>query len=225
MSVAPVLSQKAQMPRQAPAADCPFCPRLEAFRAAAREREPLWHNAPVPSFGDPAARLLVVGLAPGMGGANRTGRPFTGDGAGNTLYPALARFGWSRGTFDARPDDGLELIDCRITNAVRCVPPANKPVGAEIAACRPFLLAELTTQPAPRAVLALGRIAHEATLRALGLKLSGFPFGHDSWHEVGTGLVLASSYHCSRYNMNTGRLTEPMLDAVLARLRGYLDAR
>jgi uracil-DNA glycosylase family 4 len=213
------------MPRQAPDADCPLCPRLAAFRAAAREREPAWHNAPVPSFGDPAARLLVVGLAPGLGGANRTGRPFTGDGAGNTLYPALTRFGWSRGRFDARPDDGLELIDCRITNAVRCVPPANKPVGAEITACRPFLFAELTTPPAPRAVLALGRIAHEATLRALGLKLAGFPFTHGSWHEVGSGLVLASSYHCSRYNMNTGRLTEPMLDSVLARLRGHLDAR
>jgi uracil-DNA glycosylase family 4 len=179
----------------------------------------------VPSFGDPAARLLIVGLAPGLGGANRTGRPFTGDGAGNTLYPALARFGWSRGRFEARPNDGLELIDCRITNAVRCVPPANKPVGAEIAACRPFLFAELTTAPAPRAILALGRIAHEATLRALGLKLAGFPFAHGSWHEVGTSLVLASSYHCSRYNMNTGRLTEPMLDSVLARLRGHLDAR
>jgi uracil-DNA glycosylase family 4 len=211
------------MPRQAPFADCPLCPRLAAFRAAAREREPAWHNAPVPSFGDCAARLLVVGLAPGLGGANRTGRPFTGDGAGNTLYPALARFGWSRGTFDARPDDGLELLDCRITNAVRCVPPANKPAGAEIAACRPFLLSELTAAPAPRAILALGRIAHEATLRALGLKSAGFPFAHGSWHEVAKDVVLASSYHCSRYNMNTGRLTEAMLDTVLARLRRHVD--
>ncbi len=208
------------MTRPAPPADCPLCPRLAGFRAAARDRQPRWHNAPVPTFGDPAARLLIVGLAPGLSGANRTGRPFTGDGAGNTLYPALARFGWSRGSFAARPDDGLELVDCRITNAVRCVPPENKPTGAEIRACRRFLAAELE---GPRAILVLGRIAHESTLRALGLRPAAHPFAHAAWHEVGPGRVLASSYHCSRYNMNTGRLTEAMLDAVLARLRRHLD--
>lgn len=208
------------MTRPAPPADCPLCPRLAGFRAAARDRQPDWHNAPVPSFGDPAARLLIVGLAPGLSGANRTGRPFTGDGAGNTLYPALARFGWSRGSFAARPDDGLELVDCRITNAVRCVPPENKPTGAEIRTCRRFLAAELE---GPRAILALGRIAHESILRALGLRPAAHPFAHAAWHEVGPDRVLASSYHCSRYNMNTGRLTEAMLDVVLARLRRHLD--
>jgi uracil-DNA glycosylase family 4 len=165
-----------------------------------------------------------VGLAPGLSGANRTGRPFTGDGAGNTLYPALARHGWSRGSFEARPDDGLELVDCRITNAVRCVPPENKPKGAEIKTCRPFLAGELATAPAPSAVLALGRIAHESTLRALGLKPAGFAFAHGAFHEIAPNRMLAASYHCSRYNMNTGRLTEAMLDGVLARLRRWLDA-
>ena len=211
--------------RSAPSHDCPHCPRLVAFRAAARRREPGWHNAPVPSFGDPAARLLIVGLAPGLAGANRTGRPFTGDGAGNILYPALARFGWSRGTFQARPDDGLELVDGRITNAVRCVPPANKPTGAEIRTCRSFLAGELSASAAPRAILALGRIAHDSTVRALDRKPAALPFAHAGWHELGDGRVLASSYHCSRYNMNTGRLTEAMLDAVLARLRRHLDGR
>lgn len=204
----------------APPPDCPLCPRLVAFRQAARDRQPDWHNAPVPSFGDPRARLLIVGLAPGLSGANRTGRPFTGDGAGNTLYPALARFGWSRGTFDARPDDGLELVDCRITNAVRCVPPENKPTGGEIGTCRQFLQGEFAEA---RAILALGRIAHDSTLRALALRPAAHPFAHGGWHVLASGLVLASSYHCSRYNMNTGRLTEAMFDAVLARLRGHLD--
>jgi len=212
------------MTRAAPPADCPLCPRLVAFRETARAKEPDWHNAPVPSFGDPAARLLIVGLAPGLSGANRTGRPFTGDGAGNVLYPALDRFGWSRGTFRARPDDGLELVDCRITNAVRCVPPENKPTGAEIRTCRRFLVDELTADPAPRAILALGRIAHDTILRALDLGLAAHPFAHDAWHDVAPDLVLASSYHCSRYNMNTGRLTEAMFDSVLARLRRHLDA-
>jgi uracil-DNA glycosylase len=211
------------MTRAEPPADCPLCPRLAAFRAAARARQPDWHNAPVPSFGDPAARLLIVGLAPGLSGANRTGRPFTCDGAGNTLYPALARFGWSRGTFRASPDDGLELVDCRITNAVRCVPPENKPTGIEIRTCRRYLALELDAAIPPRAILALGRIAHESVLRALDLKPSAHPFAHDAWHEVAPNRVLAASYHCSRYNMNTGRLTEAMFDTVLARLRRHLD--
>jgi len=211
------------MHRNAPSLDCPLCPRLVAFRQAARIKEPDWHNAPVPSFGDPAARLLIVGLAPGLSGANRTGRPFTGDGAGNTLYPALARFGWSRGVFRASPDDGLELVDCRITNAVRCVPPENKPTGGEIRTCRRFLGEELVAAPAPRAVLALGRIAHESVLRTLGLALKAYPFAHAGWYDVAPDQILASSYHCSRYNMNTGRLTEAMFDTVLARLRRHLD--
>lgn len=211
--------------RPAPGRDCPDCPRLVAFREAARAKEPHWHNAPVPSFGDPRARLLVVGLAPGLGGANRTGRPFTGDGAGFTLYPALARFGWTQGTFDARVDDGLELVDCRITNAVRCVPPQNRPTGAEIATCRRFLEGEILTEPRPAAVLALGRIAHDSVIRALGRKPSAHPFAHGALHEMASGLLVAASYHCSRYNMNTGRLTEPMLDAVLEALRRRLDAR
>jgi uracil-DNA glycosylase len=211
------------MTRAEPPADCPLCPRLAAFRAAARARQPDWHNAPVPSFGDPAARLLIVGLAPGLSGANRTGRPFTGDGAGNTLYPALARFGWSRGTFRASPDDGLELVDCRITNAVRCVPPENKPSGVEIRTCRRYLALELDAAAAPRAILALGRIAHDSVLRALDLRPNAHPFAHDAWHEVAPNRVLAASYHCSRYNMNTGRLTEAMFDTVLARLRRHLD--
>lgn len=211
------------MPRPSPAADCPLCPRLAAFRHAAKVRRPDWHNAPVPSFGDPAARLLIVGLAPGLSGANRTGRPFTGDGAGFTLYPALARFGFSRGRFDARPDDDLELVDCRITNAVRCVPPENRPSGAEIATCRSFLVPEIATAPAPRVILTLGRIAHDSTLRALGLKLKAHPFAHGAVYAIGDGRRLAASYHCSRYNMNTGRLTEAMLDAVLAEIRAFLD--
>lgn len=211
------------MRRSAPPSDCPLCPRLVDFRHAARVRQPDWHNAPVPSFGDPAARLLIVGLAPGLGGANRTGRPFTGDGAGFTLYPALARHGWSKGRFDARPDDGLRLIDCRITNAVRCVPPENKPTGAEIATCRSFLLDELQAGPAPRAILTLGKIAHDSTLRALGLRLAAHPFAHGAFYPTAAGRLIAASYHCSRYNMNTGRLTVPMLDAVLARVRAHLD--
>lgn len=220
----PALAYAAAMTRVSPPRDCRLCPRLEAFRRAARERQPSWHNAPVPSFGDPAARLLVVGLAPGLSGANRTGRPFTGDGAGLTLYPALARHGFSRGVFDARPDDGLELEDCRITNAVRCVPPANKPIGSEIAACRSFLEAELATAPAPLAILALGKIAHESTIRALGLRLKDHPFGHAASYDLAGGRRLVASYHCSRYNMNTGRLTVAMLDAVFEELRRFLDA-
>lgn len=208
--------------RAEPDTDCQLCPRLAAFRQDVRSREPLWHNAPVDSFGDPKASLLIVGLAPGMGGANRTGRPFTGDYAGIVLYPALARYGFSRGNFDARPDDGLKLIDCRITNAVRCLPPQNKPKGAEISACRPFLADELTAQPAPRCILALGRIAFDSTLRCLDLKPSKFAFAHNSEFDLENGQCLVASYHCSRYNVNTGRLTEAMFDAVMTRVRGIV---
>ncbi|MEZ5936109.1 MAG: uracil-DNA glycosylase [Alphaproteobacteria bacterium] len=180
---------------------------------------PDWHNAPVPSFGPADARLLIVGLAPGLRGANRTGRPFTGDYAGDLLYPTLIRHGFARGRFDASPDDGLELVDCRITNAVRCVPPANKPVGAEINACRPFLESELEGVDAPEVVLTLGGIAHGSTLRALGLKSGPYPFVHGAVHQLADGRTLCPSYHCSRYNVNTGRLTEAMFDRVVAEIR------
>lgn len=170
----------------------------------------------MPSFGPPDASLLIVGLAPGMGGANRTGRPFTGDYAGDLLYETLDRHGYTRGTYDRRPDDGLELIDCRITNAVRCLPPQNKPTGAEIKACADFLVGELAS--GPRAVLALGRIAHEAILRVTGQKLRDFPFAHCARHAL-PGFRLYDSYHCSRYNTNTGRLTPQMFDDVFAAIR------
>jgi uracil-DNA glycosylase family 4 len=177
----------------------------------------------VPSFGDPKARLLVVGLAPGLRGANRTGRPFTGDEAGNLLYPTLLRFGFAAGRYAAAPDDGLQMIDCRITNAVRCVPPANHPVGAEINACRPFLAEELTVAPVPRVVVPLGGIAHGSVLRALGLRAAALPFVHGAVYAPADGPILAPCYHCSRYNVNTGRLTEAMFSAVFARVRALID--
>jgi uracil-DNA glycosylase family 4 len=204
-----------------PGRDCPLCPRLVAFRERARQAEPAWHNAPVPSFGTRAARLLVVGLAPGLRGANRTGRPFTGDYAGDLLYETLGTYGFARGDFRARPDDGLELVDCLITNAVRCVPPENKPVGQEIASCRPFLSATIEGLPRLSAIVALGRIAHESTLRALGVPLSKYPFGHAARHDV-KGIALFDSYHCSRYNTNTGRLTPEMFQAVFAAVRAHI---
>ena len=205
-----------------PGPDCPLCPRLVAFREANREREPDWHNAPVPTFGPMDARLLVVGLAPGMRGANRTGRPFTGDGAGNLLYPALLATGFARGSYEARPDDGLELRDCRITNGVRCVPPENKPTTAEIRTCNGFLAEEIAALPRLGAILALGGIAHGAVLTALGQRKSAFAFGHGALHALPGGLLLADSYHCSRLNTNTGRLTEAMFLAVLEELRAAL---
>ncbi|HET6468219.1 MAG TPA: uracil-DNA glycosylase [Geminicoccaceae bacterium] len=209
----------------APGRDCPLCPRLVACRGALRQSRPDWFNAPVPSFGDAEARLLVVGLAPGVAGANRTGRPFTGDHAGEVLYPALLHHGFARGTFRARPDDGLELVGCRITNAVRCVPPQNRPTGQEIVTCRQFLVDELAAGTVPEVVLALGRIAYDSVLRALGQVPSHWPFAHGVVHALPDGPVLAASYHTSRYNMNTGRLTEAMFDSVLARVAGLLQAR
>ncbi|MFO1148970.1 MAG: uracil-DNA glycosylase [Alsobacter sp.] len=205
-----------------PGPDCPLCPRLVAFRHAARAREPGWHNAPVPSFGDRAAHLIVVGLAPGLRGANRTGRPFTGDYAGDLLYATLKRFGFSQGEFQARPDDGLRLVDCLLTNAVRCVPPENKPTPAEIGTCRTFLSATLAASPRACAIVALGRIAHDSVLRALGARLAAHPFAHGAVHEVGA-LALFDSYHCSRYNTNTGRLTAAMFEDVFAAVRRRLD--
>ena len=199
-----------------PQSDCPYCPRLAAFRDDWRAAEPAWHNAPVATFGPADARLLIVGLAPGLRGANRTGRPFTGDFAGDLLYATLLKFGFARGRYEARPDDGLELINAAITNAVRCVPPQNKPTGPEIAQCRPFLEATIAQMPNLTAMLALGRIAHDSVVRTLGLKLKDAPFGHGAVHEVGDGLRLYDSYHCSRYNTNTRVLTPAMFEAVFA---------
>ena len=206
----------------APGRDCPLCPRLAAFRKTQRTSHPDWHNAPVPSFGGLGARLLVVGLAPGLKGANRTGRPFTGDYAGDLLYATLAKFGFARGRYETRADDGLALVDCRITNAVRCVPPENKPEPKEITACRAFLAAEIAAMPNLRAVLALGAIAHQAVLAALGERRVAFPFAHAARHPLARGLLLADSYHCSRYNTNTGKLTVPMFEAVFTSLRDTL---
>jgi uracil-DNA glycosylase family 4 len=206
-----------------PGRDCPLCPRLVAFRQEWRRREPTWFNAPVPSFGPLSARLLIVGLAPGLQGANRTGRPFTGDHAGVLLYDTLTRFGFARGSYQARPDDGLELVDARITNAVRCVPPENKPTGPEIATCRTFLQATIAEMPDLRAIVALGRIAHDSTVAALGGKRAVAPFGHGCAAPLGP-ITLFSSYHCSRYNTNTGVLTTDMFHAVFTAVRRYLDA-
>ena len=199
-----------------PSADCPLCPRLAAYRAANRAENPDWFNAPVPSFGSSDARLLVVGMAPGVRGANRTGRPFTGDHAGLLLYQTLGRFGFASGIYRADPADGLVLQDCRIVNAVRCVPPANLPTPAEVKTCNQFLTAELLGMPRVRVVLVLGLLAHAALLRALELKQSAFKFRHGALHALPNGLVLADSYHVSRYNTNTGRLTEAMFEAVVA---------
>jgi len=204
-----------------PGRDCPLCPRLAAFRDEARAAHPDWHNAPVPSFGDLSARLLVVGLAPGLRGANRTGRPFTGDWAGDLLYETLIDFGFASGVYDERPDDGLTLHDCRITNAVRCVPPQNKPTPAEITVCRAFLTPTIDTMPKLRAIVALGRIAHESVVRGLGAKLSAMPFAHGAQHQAGR-LALYDSYHCSRYNTNTGVLTREMFRDVFAAVREEL---
>jgi uracil-DNA glycosylase family 4 len=207
---------------QAPSPDCPLCPRLVAFRDDARKRHPDWFNGPVPSFGPADARLLIVGLAPGLQGANRTGRPFTGDYAGVLLYDTLIRYGFARGVFEARPDDSLELIDARISNGVRCVPPENKPTTVEIATCRQFLTATIASMPKLRVMVALGRIAHDTALVALGAKRSHFPFGHNAMHRVGD-LALIDSYHCSRYNTNTGVLTTEMFHAVFAKVRAQID--
>jgi uracil-DNA glycosylase family 4 len=208
----------------APARDCPLCPRLLAFRTRLRDEYQGWHNAPVPSFGNTEARLLIVGLAPGLRGANRTGRPFTGDFAGDLLYETLSAFGFAKGNYAGHADDGLELVGCTITNAVRCVPPENKPIPAEITACRPFLAATLKALPNLTAVVALGRIAHDTVLRAFGLKPLAFPFAHGAEHSLPKkNIVLFDSYHCSRYNTNTGRLTPDMFRAVFAEVRANLD--
>jgi uracil-DNA glycosylase len=204
------------LPHVEPPRDCPLCPRLVAFREDLRVQHPDWWNAPVPHFGDPEAWVAIAGLAPGMWGANRTGRPFTGDYAGELLYSTLLKFGLAEGRYGADPADGLRLTGARITNAVRCVPPENRPTPLESATCRRFLAAEIAAMPKLRAVLALGSIAHASVLSALGEKQARFPFGHGAQHALSGGLLLADSYHCSRLNTNTGRLTEAMFHQVFA---------
>ncbi|MDQ0316087.1 uracil-DNA glycosylase [Amorphus orientalis] len=210
--------------RTDPDRDCPHCPRLVAFRAENRAVNPDWFNAPVPSFGDPDARLLIVGLAPGLRGANRTGRPFTGDFAGDLLYGTLAKFGFSSGTYRADPDDGLTLSGAAITNAVRCVPPQNKPLPAEIRTCLPFLAATVAQRPSVGAILALGKIAHDAIVATFGERPSRHKFAHGAVHRLPGAPAIYDSYHCSRYNTNTGRLTPEMFEAVFARIADDLEA-
>jgi uracil-DNA glycosylase len=212
----------AALPDSEPDRNCPLCPRLVSFRDANRAREPEWFNAPVPSFGDPNGRLLIVGLAPGMQGANRTGRPFTGDYAGDLLYATLLEYGFAKGVYQARPDDGFSLVDCRIGNAVHCVPPQNKPLPAEINTCRRYLANKVETMPNLRAIMLLGRIAHDSTLKVLGLRAAEAPFSHGAVHPAGA-LKLYDSYHCSRYNTNTRVLTPEMFRSVFAKIRAELD--
>ncbi len=207
-----------EKPPAAPPRDCPLCPRLVAFREAERRAHPLWFNAPVPSFGPLSAELLIVGLAPGLSGANRTGRPFTGDYAGGLLYETLSRFGFAHGEYGARADDGLQLFRARITNAVRCVPPKNRPLPEEIQNCRTFLKAEMEGMNRLRAVLALGAVAHRSVLLARALPPASYPFAHGRMHELPGGLLFADSYHCSRTNTSTGRLTRTMFEEVFAAL-------
>jgi uracil-DNA glycosylase family 4 len=211
-------------PSGSPGRNCPRCPRLVAFRNSWRSLEPGWFNAPVASFGPIDARLLIVGLAPGLRGANRTGRPFTGDYAGDLLYATLKEFGFTEGDYDAKPDDGLQLIDCRITNAVRCVPPENKPTAQEIATCRQFLASTITEMKKLSAIVTLGRIAHDSTVKALSEKTSAAPFSHGGETKIGD-LTLFSSYHCSRYNTNTGILKPQMFRAVFASVRRTLGQK
>jgi uracil-DNA glycosylase family 4 len=201
-----------------PPHDCPLCPRLVAFREANRAKHPDWFNGPVPSFGPLDARIVIAGLAPGLQGANRTGRPFTGDWAGDLLYATLLKFGLAKGVYDERPDDGLELVDCRIANSVRCVPPQNKPEPSEIKTCRQFLISELDILPKVKVILALGKIAHDSVLTTLGAKISAHPFKHGVVYDVGR-FKLISSYHCSRYNTNTGRLTTEMFEKVVGKAK------
>jgi len=206
-----------------PGSDCPFCPRLAEYRHANRVKHGDWFNAPVPSFGNLDARLLIVGLAPGVRGANRTGRPFTGDFAGELLYTTLLKFGLAHGRYGADPSDGLTLVDCRLTNAVRCVPPANLPTPLEITTCNRFLSEELAAMPRLRGVLALGGTAHNAVLRAHGIKPARVPFRHGAAHALEANRLLTDSYHVSRLNTNTGRLTEAMFHAVVRSVLDHLQ--
>ena len=205
-----------------PSSDCPLCPRLAAFRRDNRKKHPDWFNAPVPCFGPRTAKLAIAGLAPGLQGANRTGRPFTGDYAGDLLYATLLKLNLAKGVYDERIDDTLELVDCRIVNSVRCVPPQNKPLPAEINACRPFLAATIDAMPRLRAIVALGRVAHDTLLKILKLRSVAAPFAHGAVHQAGR-LKLYDSYHCSRYNTNTGVLTAEMFHSVFAKVKAELD--
>jgi len=206
--------------------NCPLCPRLAHFRNEWRGKESDWHNGPVdtwaPAAGDASAKLLIIGLAPGLRGANRTGRPFTGDYAGDLLYATLLNFGFAKGRYKAVPDDGMQLIGCGITNAVRCVPPQNKPVGEEINNCRPFLLSTLARFPNLKALVTLGKISHDTTARSLGERVAAHPFRHAGQFTMGNYQVF-SSYHCSRYNTNTNRLTPKMFEDVFAMVRDHVD--
>ena len=197
--------------------DCPLCPRLVALREELRLAHPDWWNAPVPAFGDPDARLALVGLAPGMWGANRTGRPFTGDHAGHLLFVTLLKFGLATGRYEERPDDSLRLAGCIILNSVKCLPPQNKPTPAEVATCRRYLQAALARLPNVRVLVALGRIAHDNAVRVSGGRLADHRFAHLAEHRLPDGRILIDSYHCSRYNQNTGRLTAEMFESVFAR--------
>ena len=205
-----------------PDRDCSLCPRLMTYREENRSKEPDWHNAPVPSFGALDSALLVVGLAPGVRGANRTGRPFTGDYAGVLLYSTLIKFGFATGDYQERPDDGLALNNCRITNAVRCVPPQNLPTPAEDKTCNTFLAAEIAAMPKLRAILTLGTVAHLMSLRALGIKPAPFKFAHGAMHQPRPGLLLANSYHVSRYNTSTRRLNTEMFEDVVRKIQNSL---
>lgn len=212
-------------PPPEPGRDCPLCPRLARYRAANQDAHPDWFNGAVPSFGGQNARLLIVGLAPGLQGANRTGRPFTGDHAGVLLYATLKKFGFAAGAYEARAEDGLRLKGAMISNAVRCAPPQNKPSPAEISTCREFLGARVRSLPELRAIVCLGRIAHASTVAALGLRQKDAPFAHGAELRLAGGrITLFDSYHCSRYNTNTGTLTNEMFESVFARVKAYLEA-
>lgn len=205
------------LPATEPPRDCPRCPRLAALRDDLRVGHHDWWNAPVPAFGDPDAWLVIVGLAPGLRGANRTGRPFTGDAAGALLYETLGRFGLASGTFAARADDGMTLNGAIVLNAVKCLPPENKPTPEEVRTCRTFLEAQITALPRARVFVALGQVAHQSAVKVLGGRLPKARFAHLAEHRMPDGRLLIDSYHCSRYNQNTGRLTPEMFDAVFAR--------
>lgn len=206
-----------------PSRDCPLCPRLIGYRQVNRDEHPDWFNGPAPSFGDDEARLLVVGLAPGRQGANRTGRPFTGDFAGVLLYETLIKFGFATGQYAARPDDGLVLTDCMVSNAVRCAPPGNKPLPVEENTCRPFLARRIEALPRLKAIVTLGDVSRRNVLKALGARANAAEAGHGVETDIGPYRIFGS-YHCSRLNTNTGRLTTPMFEAVFASVRRHLDA-
>jgi uracil-DNA glycosylase family 4 len=211
------------VPDAEPPRDCPLCPRLVALRQELRATYPDWWNAPVRAFGDPAARIAIVGLAPGLKGANRTGRPFTGDYAGDLLFATLAKFGLARGRYEGRPDDGLTLVDAAILNAVKCLPPQNRPSPEEMRACRPFLAQGLAGLARARIFVALGQIAHQSAVKVLGGRLATARFAHGAEHRMPDGRLLIDSYHCSRYNTNTGRLSTAMFESVFARAVALRD--